>query len=156
MPLVSRKRPQIGDVIEIGTSRGLAYAQFTHKHPAYGALLRVLPGFYLSRPEDFSALTLAKPQFSTFFPLGSACSKGIVQVVANEAILESLRMFPTFRSSVKGQDGRWGAWWLWDGEKEWKIGDLHPGMEELPVRGVINDTLLVERIVSGWHHEKWS
>lgn len=106
MLLVSRKRPQIGDVIEIATSRGLTYAQFTHKHSLYGALLRVMPGFHSSRPEDLSAIILAEPQFSTFFPLATACSKGIVHVVANKAISESLRMFPTFRASVKGQDGR--------------------------------------------------
>lgn len=156
MPLVSRKRPQIGDVIEIRTSQGLAYAQFTHKHPAYGALLRVMPGLYPSRPEHFSARALAEPQFSTFFPLGSACSNGTVQIVANETISESLRMFPTFRASAKGQDGMWGPWWLWDGEKEWKIGELRPGMDALPPRGVINHTLLIERILSGWRHENWS
>lgn len=156
MLLISRKRPQIGDVIEIGTPLGLAFAQFTHKHHTYGALLRVLPGLYASRPESLSELSLTEPQFSTFFPLGSACSKGIVQIVGNEAISESLRMFPTFRTSVKGQDGRWGPWWLWDGHKEWKIGQLQPGMEALPPRAVINDTLLIERIVSGWRHENWS
>lgn len=156
MPPVSRKRPQIGDVIEIRTPRGLAYAQYTHMHPAYGALLRVMPGLYPSRPENFAAIGLAEPQFSTFFPLGSACSKGIVQIVANEAISASLRMFPTFRASVKGQDGMWGPWWLWDGEKEWKIGELQPGMNALPPRAIINDTLLVERIVSAWRHEDWS
>lgn len=156
MPPVSRKRPQIGDVIEIRTSRGLAYAQFTHKHPVYGALLRVMPGLYPSRPENLSALSLAEPQFSTFFPLSAACSRGIVQVVANEAISESLRMFPTFRTVAKGNNRMWGAWYLWDGEKEWRIGELQPGMEALPPRQVVNDTMLVELIVSGWRHEDWS
>ena len=44
-----RKRPRIGDVVEISTPRGLAYAQFTHKHdapPKFGALIRVAPGYY--------------------------------------------------------------------------------------------------------------
>jgi len=50
----------------------------------------------------------------------------------------------------------WGPWWLWDGEKEWKIGELQPGMNALPPRAIINDTLLVERIVSAWRHEDWS
>lgn len=155
MPLVTRKRPQIGDVIEISTSKGLAYAQFTHKHPTHRALLRVMPGFYSSRPECFSKLMLADPQFSTFFPLGAACNRGIVRVVANEAVSAYLSAFPTFRSSIKGQDGEWGPWWLWDGKHEWLIGELEPGMEVLPPQEVINDTLLIKRIVSGWHHEDW-
>ena len=155
MTLVTRKRPQIGDVIEIPTPKGLAYAQFTHKHSTHGALLRVMPGLYSPRPECFSELMLAAPQFSTFFPLGAACNRGIVQVVANETITAPLSVFPTFRNSIKGQDGAWGPWWLWDGEHEWKIGELKPGMEVLPPQVVINDTLLIERIVSGWRHEDW-
>lgn len=156
MTSVTRIRPQIGDVIEIPTPQGLAYAQFTHKHPSYGALLRIMPGLFNSRPGSFSNLVPSEPQFSTFFPLGAACSRGIVRIVANESISTPLRAFPTFRASVKGKDGVWGAWWLWDGDKEWKIGELKPGMEALPPRGVINDTLLVERIVGGWRHEHCS
>lgn len=156
MALVTRSRPQIGDVIEIRTLQGLAYAQLTHKHPSYGALLRVMPGLFDSRPESFSDLVLLEPQFSTFFPLGSACNRGIVRVVANESICTSLSEFPTFRASVKAKDGMWGAWWLWDGVREWNIGKLKPGMEALPPRDVINDTLLIERITGGWRHEHWS
>jgi len=29
------KRPKIGYIIEIATTRALAYAQLTHKHPMY-------------------------------------------------------------------------------------------------------------------------
>ena len=53
MPLVNRKRPRIGDVFEIETPKGLAYAQFTYNYkepPVYGVLIRVLPGLYESRP----------------------------------------------------------------------------------------------------------
>ncbi|MES2321530.1 MAG: hypothetical protein V4633_04650 [Pseudomonadota bacterium] len=155
MMLVKRSRPQIGDVIEIPTPQGLAYSQFTHKHPSYGALLRVMPGLFDSRPERFNDLVLAVPQFSSFFPLGAACNRGILRVVANESISALNRAFPTFRAAVKGKDGEVGAWWLWDGDKEWLIGKLKPGMEALPPRGVINDTLLIERIICGWRHEDW-
>ena len=156
MALVSRARPQLGDVIEVQTPIGLAYAQFTHKHPTYGALLRVLAGTFNARPETFTDVVLLEPQFSTFFPLGSACRHGIVRVVANEAICPALRDFPTFRTSTKGKDGVWGPWWLWDGEREWQVGTLRPGMEALPPRGVINDALLVERITGKWRHEHWA
>jgi hypothetical protein len=159
MALVTRTRPRIGDVIEIPTPEGLAYAQFTHLHdapPKFGALLRVFPGIFKSRPEEFGDLVRVEPQFSTFFPLGSACKRGIVRVVAHEPICDALREFPTFRASAKGKDGSWGAWWLWDGEKEWKIGRLNPGMEALPPRGIINDTLLIERIIGRWRHERWA
>jgi ribosomal protein L34E len=74
MGLVTRRRPRIGDVIEIETPKGLAYAQYTYKHdtpPRYGALLRVLPGLYEARPSDFSDLVQQDERFYVFFPLGS-------------------------------------------------------------------------------------
>ena len=155
MPSVNRIRPKIGDVIEIPTVSGLAYAHYTHKHthpPKYGALLNILPGIHKSRPNDFSKVVLQKPQFITFFPLNAACNRGIVNIVASEEIPEHAQAFPTFRSCIKSTNGN-GPWWLWDGKTEWQVGKLERGMESLPLRGILNDKLLVERIISGWHHE---
>ena len=61
--------------------------------------------------------------------------------------------FPVFRTGVANDVGNVEVWWLWDGTKEWKIGKLEPGMEKLPIRGVWNDTLLVQRIIEEWSHE---
>ena len=52
---MGRVRKKIGDVIEIPTSKGLAYVQYTHYHqapPVYGSLIRVLKGFYKARPSE--------------------------------------------------------------------------------------------------------
>lgn len=147
-----RVRPKIGDVIEIVVGHGLAYAQYTHKHAAYGALLRVLPGVFPTRPGDLSWVELAEPQFLTFFPLAAACSRGLVQIVGTQNLSPEAQKFPVFRTSA-GTRKEKAPWWLWDGSKEWRIGDLQPGMEKFPLRGVINDTLLVERITEGWRHE---
>ncbi len=155
MNSVSRVRPKIGDVIEIQTPRGFAYAHYTHEHqrtPKYGALIRVLAGIHAARPELFENLVAQAPQFITFFPLGSACARRIVTIVGHEAIPCASQAFPLFRASMRTPKG-YGPWWLWDGTKEWKVGRLEPGMEQLPIRGVINDTLLIERIVKGWRHE---
>lgn len=152
MKPVLRTRPKIGDVIEITLGAGFGYAQYTHKHATYGALLRVLPQVFEIRPTDFSWVADAVPQFLTFFPLGAACSKGIVQIAGSQPLSQEAQVFPLFRSSA-GIGNEKGPWWLWDGSKEWCIGDLKPGMEKLPLRGVINDTLLVERIKEGWRHE---
>lgn len=146
----------MGDVIEINTPKGLAYAHYTHKHdapPKYGALLRVLPGLYRTRPKDFSEIVKLEAQFIVFFPLGAACNRGIVHVVANEPIPDNARLFPIFRNGIANREGRIETWWLWDGEREWKIGQLMPGMEKYPLLEVWNDTLLIERIIEGWRHE---
>ena len=150
--MASRKRPKIGDVIEIKTPNGLAYAQFTHKHdapPKYGALLRVFSKLHKTRPSDFREMIESEPQFLTFFPLGSACNKGIVKIVSNEDVPLKARKFPIFRAGAVNQEGQVETWWLWDGDKEWKVGKLKPGMEKFPIRGVWNDTILIQRIVEG-------
>jgi hypothetical protein len=158
MGIVKRKRPRIGDIIEIETPQGFAYAQFTHHHrdpPRYGALIRVLPGIYAERPPDFSELVKRPPLFMTFFPLGAACNRGITRVVASEIIPPHSLKFPIFRNSHRDKQGkRVAPWFLWDGSCEWRVETLTDAqLREYPPLGVWNDTLLVERIVSGWTHD---
>jgi hypothetical protein len=153
MAPTKRIRPQLGDVIEIPTPSGFAYAQFTHKHPRYGALIRVLPGLFLERPSEFAQIVEEMELFVAFFPLGPACNREIVKVVAEEKIPSRSSKFPTFRTGVRTQDGEVHCWWLWDGESEWMIGKLKPEQHLLPIRGIWNDTLLIERILAGWRPE---
>jgi len=80
------KRARIGDVVEIRTGKGLAYAQYCHKKEQWGALLRILPGTFPLRPQDLAALVRQKESFVTFFPLQAALSKGIVGIVGHEPV----------------------------------------------------------------------
>ena len=159
MPLTDRVRPRIGDVVEVSTPAGLAYAQFTHKHdepPKFGALIRVFPGLHERRPKDFAAVLQQRPLFSTFFPLGAACNRGIVKIVAEERVPQHLSDWPTFRNAPRREPGRAksGPWFLFDGKREWKVESLSEDqLREYPPLAVWNDTLLIERIVSGWRHE---
>lgn len=142
-------RPKLGDIVEIPLSEnGAGYAQYTHKHKQYGALLRVFQ--VREKVDDITDLSNAPHQFTTFFPLGAAVNREIVSVVGNLPIKDKLKMFPAFRVGVPNQSGVVEIWWLWDGEKEERIGNLSPEQMEYPIRGVINDTLLKERICSGW------
>lgn len=147
------KRARIGDVVEIDTPKGRAYAQYTHKHAQWGGLLRILPGIFMETPADLERLVAEKAAFSTFFPLQQAIKQDIVRIVGNVPVPLHLRRFPTFRAPMPdafGGTDRIIGWWLWDGEREWPVGRLTHEQRELPIREVINDTLLVERIVSGW------
>jgi len=158
VPLVNRTRPRIGDVVEIETSRGRAYAHYTHKHdepPHFGALIRVLPGFFAQRPTSFADLVQQAPGCMTFFPLGPACNRGLVSVVAAEPVPEHARSFPVFRNSNRDRSGkRLPPWTLWDGVREWKVDGLSTDeLRDYPPLAIWNDTLLVERIVAEWRHE---
>lgn len=142
------KRPKIGDIIEIPLSgAGYGYAQYTHKHKQYGALLRVFQ--VQEKVRNVSELSTFELQFTTFFPLGAAVNRGIVNIVGNLPIKDEFKTFPTFRAGVANQSGLVEVWWLWDGENDERIGKLSPEQMKYPIRGVINDTLLIERIRSG-------
>jgi hypothetical protein len=158
MSPTTRVRPRIGGIIEIPTPDGFAYAQFTHRHtdpPKYGSLLRILPGLFKGRPDDFSRLLAQTPSFSTFFPLGAACHRGIVRVVAEEPIPSHTRDFPIFRNSHRDRTGkRVPPWFLWDGRREWRTPTLtDEQLRDYPPLGVWNDTMLIQRIMSGWRNE---
>lgn len=148
------KKPRIGDVILIPTPEGVAYAHYTHQHPRYGALLRVFPEVHAAPLESMDALAGRAPSFSVFFPLGAAVNRGIVSVAGSLPVPPERARFPLFRAAMPNlATGGVAAWWLWDGENEWPAGALTPEQRSLPIRELVNDTLLVERIVSGWRPE---
>ena len=62
-------RVKIGDVIEIRTKLGLAYAQYTHKTETMGAVMRLLEGIHPSRPQNFATVLTRPIQFTFLFPL---------------------------------------------------------------------------------------
>ncbi|QKK15043.1 hypothetical protein [Rhizobium indicum] len=145
---------KIGDIVEINTAKGVAYAQYAHKHKQYGALLRVFRRIFDSQPDNFTDLVSTQPVFMCFFPLNAAVGRRIVSIVDNVALPSDAKKFPTFRTGiVDPATQRVGVWWLWDGEKEWRIGQLTAEQRHLSIRGVWNDTLLIERIESGWTPE---
>jgi hypothetical protein len=153
--MVDKKiKKTIGDVIEVPTSKGLAYVQYTHEHsshPVFGSLVRVLKGFYKERPSKEALAELVKQshRFQTFCPIHHAVSHGNFELVGNFPVPECAREFPIFKSTAASpkSDLKKVIWWLWDGEKEWKVGELsEEEMRKYPIRGVYNNTGLVGAI----------
>lgn len=149
------KRPRIGDVFEIPTKVGLTYAQYTHNHQAnYGELVRVFDKTFRKRPVDFEKLAEHPVRFSVFFPLGVAIHRRVFEIVAHLDVRADLQPFPTFRHgfNVKPTD-KVKIWFLWDGKKEWKVGELTSEQRRLPILEIWNDTALIEAIEQGWRPE---
>jgi hypothetical protein len=145
---------KLGDIIEIKTAKGFAYAQYTHKHEVYGSLIRVFDKMYSKRPQFDDHFISQKVRFTTFLPLQSAVKRGIFEVVKSETIRTELIPFPTFRAGIIDPvTKKVNDWWLWDGKEEWKVGKLSEDQRRLPIRGVWNDTLLIQRIESDWRPE---
>ncbi|HKY21465.1 MAG TPA: hypothetical protein VJM31_09620 [Vicinamibacterales bacterium] len=147
-------RPKIGDIVEIDTGQGLAYAHYTHQHPMYGALLRVFANRKPTRPADLSAVVNGEPTFSAFFPLSAALHRNLVSIAGHVPLSERAKKFPVFRAGVVDpKTGKVADWWLWDGVTERRVGPLTDEMRTFPIRGTWNDTILIERILSGWTPE---
>ena len=145
------KRVKMGDVVQILTSRGIAYAQMTHKHQGYGPLLAVFEGIHDQPPADFADLVAADPQFRAFFPLQPAVNQGLLSIVANLPVAASNSVFPLFRSCVCDREGKRGPWWIWDGQTETMLTRALTDEEKrFSLRGIISAPLLVERIENNY------
>lgn len=143
-----------GDVFSIKLSNGSAYFQFARKNPLMGSLIRVLPGIYTNEP-DLNELVEKEKNFWVFFPVGSALKKKVIQKVKNILLPIHAKEFPIFRTGVVDPStGRVENWWFWDGEQGWMVGKITDEQRKLPIRGVWNDTLLIQRIEEGWLPEK--
>ena len=77
------KKPKLGDILEIPTAKGLAYAQYTHEHAQFGSVLRVFDTLFESRPDNFTSLVTGPVRFSTLFPLPASVKNGIVNVIGH-------------------------------------------------------------------------
>jgi hypothetical protein len=147
-------KPRIGDVMEIRTTKGFAYAQYTHKHRMLGALLRVFGSLHDSGASDLVQVVSEAPAFFCFFPLTAAIGMGIVKVVGNVPLSPEAQVFPLFRTGIPDRSTKKvDVWRLWDGERSWPVGRLTAEQRKLSMCEGWNDTLLIERLESGWRPE---
>lgn len=150
-----RRLPRIGDVIEIATPKGFAYAQLTHHIPGKGELVRILPGLYETRPADLAALVQQRERYVTSSMLRAILRHDLATVVGQFAIPARNRPIPLLRA-IGGPGrhpvtGKLNCWWLWDEERRWRIEGLTAAQRDLPLDGIPSHPLLIDRIVSDWH-----
>jgi hypothetical protein len=152
------KRVKIGDILEIPTKKGLAYVQLSHNHEipplSMGELIRVLPGFFPERPAEFQSLANQKELYHTFIGAEVLVRRKIFSVVGHAEVPAAARKFPLFRAGAITPAGKVEYWWLWDGEKEWRIGKLTDEQLDLPIRAFWNDLSLIYHLEVGWTPRK--
>jgi hypothetical protein len=128
-----------GDVVEIRTHKGRAYAQVTHDHPSYPSVVRVLEGYFEDRPQDMAELVSGQSRFTAMIPLESALTRlgREFETVGTFDIPAAISRFPTFRMPIRDKTGQIVYWWLWDGQGlSYKI-DLDEAESKLPTREVM-------------------
>lgn len=145
-----------GDVFTVQTKLGVGVFQFVKKVRPMGSLIRVFPLDVVEKHgKDWNALVELETNFWTFFPVEAAVREGLVSKVAHCDVPVHARQTPLFRVGVPDPDTRRVSdWWLWDGEKSWRIGQITQEQRKLPIRASWNEARLRERLESGWLPEK--
>ncbi len=148
---MKRPTPQLGDIVELRTNRGFAYAQYTHEHHDYGSLLRILPGFFEETPKELDLLAEGRTVFHAFVPLKASLREQALRTVGHYPIPEKATTFPTFRSGMSQPGGiRVRVWFLWDGEEDTRVDQLSASQLQFPIREIITPALLRQRLEAGW------
>lgn len=137
-----------GDIVEIETPGGLAYAQVTHNHASYPEVVRVLSGLHDSRPSDLETLARSMSHFTAMLPLGAAIERKRVSGtrIGAAAIPEEHEAFPIFRMPIHDKQGRVAYWWLWDGEGLRYETELDADTTDLPIREVMPVDAFMQRL----------
>jgi hypothetical protein len=144
-------KAQIGDIIEIPTSNGVAYAQYIRRVPERGALLAVMDGLDVTPATDLTEVVDRPLAFYVLFPLQAALTRDIVRRVGTIGVPYRFTRHPVLRSRGRVEpDGTVRDWWLWDGERRWRVEALDDAQRDLSLAEIVNDTLLVERLETGW------
>jgi hypothetical protein len=150
-----RKRVRPGDILEVRTPRGLAYVHYTGRHPEYGDAIRVLPGFFATRPADFMALVTRADAYFTFYPAGAAVAQGLVDIAAEHPVAQG-QVFPAVyrREGASNRDGRVLAWLICEGTKETLVRELSEEQRLLSIASIWNHEALVHYLTREWRPEQ--
>ena len=146
-----RVRLKPGAILELHTSRGLAYLQYVGKHADFGDVIRVLYGFHKTRPPDLAGLAKS-PGYYTFYAVRASASAGFVEVVSNAIPLPSEVAVPEElrRPGMIDKEGNVLNWII---ERK-GIKSIHRTLTEsekvLPILAIWSHDLLVTYVTEEW------
>lgn len=151
------KRLKVGDVFEISTPNGNAFFQYVHNESDTGQLIKILPGLFSDKPDNIENLVKGDGLFFIYFPLKAAYKQGIVKVLGNEAVPENFSPPKHMRSKMVDKDGNLICWQIVDCKtlQRESVSELSAEQKKLSPWGIWNDTLLIERLSSGWTLDNW-
>lgn len=150
-----RKRARPGDVLEVSTPRGLAYIHYAARDSEYGDGIRVLPGFFATRPADFTALVSNPEAYFTFYPASAAVSQKLVEVVASIPLPRGQGLPPVHRrAGARSREGQVLAWFICEGAKETLVRELSEEQRHLPIAAIWNHEALIYYLTQEWRPEQ--
>ncbi|MCB0278327.1 MAG: hypothetical protein KDD94_02415 [Calditrichaeota bacterium] len=148
-------RIKIGDFFEIETPKGKAYMQYVHKDDSMGFLVKILDGFYQEIPKNLGKLVTSNERFLIYFPLSAAYNRKIVKLVGHMELGDFVQ--PKYMRSMCFIDKDSHGWEIVDTQtsKRRFIEKLTKAEKELSPYAIWNDTLLIDRLASGWSLDDW-
>lgn len=143
-----------GDVFYINTKKGRAYLQYIKKVPNFSYMIRVFSGFYEGIHPELTGIVKYPVSFLIFFPIMAAERRKIVHKCGNVPLDEESKKIPVFRYGIPDfETKKVPVWCFWDGEKEWPVENLTDEQRKLPMKVIVNDIELIDRIERGWTPE---
>lgn len=155
MAAASRQKVKIGDLLEVHTSKALAYLQYIGKHPEYGDVIRVLPGQHESRAAGLSKAVAERSGYLAFYSACAAVARGIVEIVGSCPVPTEIEMPRRLRrAGARGRAGEIFSWIIEDDGQEVVRKELTEVERQLPIAAIWDHELLILRIAEGWSPEQ--
>jgi len=150
---MARIRLRSGDVLEVGTDKGLAYIQYVGEHPKYGEVIGVLPGLFEQRSVDLGLL-VSNTAYIAFYPARLAVAEGLATVVDRQAVPPGGGVPSRLRrAGMISRGGEVETWIIDNGDRQVLRRALDEEEARLP-RGMIwNHQMLIARLAEGWRPE---
>lgn len=160
---MASRKPKIGDVAEIKTHHGLAYAQYTLDGNGSGEIVRVLPGLYNSRP-DLESLVLQRELYFVFYTLAFAIRKREAEIVCNLPVPEWAESEPLMRhASGRTRQGKITGWRIVPALSPLTVDflirtpilrELTQEQERLSIHHIWPHPVMVKELARGWTPER--
>ena len=137
------------------TPQGKAYLHYVFKDKVMGELVRVLPHFYSQTPDYLGKLAESEERFMVFFPVSVACRRKLIENVGHFDLKNFVK--PNLMRNKHLVRGEFLGWHLIDTNTmhHQLVKNLSAEQKKLSPWGIWNDTLLIERLASGWKLEEW-
>jgi len=147
---------ELGDIFEINTVKGKGYFQCVKIDKRNCDTIKVFNQLYDEKPVSIENVTNIPDFYFIGFALGPAFKRKLVEKVGNVSLPIGLELPKYVREKHKVR-GQFLGWNIIDTStlKIQLVENLSDEQKQLSPAGIWNDTLLKEKLESGWNLEKW-
>ena len=149
---------QVGDVMEVTTSKGLAYLQFTHEgmnHYKGFQTMRQIDGFFKERPTDLVALADLPTIYHFRCLLKLFIKDKVFTKIGNAPVPRKDREPPSFRSGWHdpANDGKIVGGWISKGSDDYRVVQFTPEQQKFSLDGMWTNPTIIDNLEIGWRPE---